>query len=656
MTKEYNKKIFIFGCITIFMSLIITISYYHLWGTDIHVPLTGYRGDSVGMLLSGNNYIRGGNVHNKVCYMAPYMNVFTAEFGDSEMLVPLIGILCKILGNVEAAINVIAVLNSVLIALAMYVVCVKLKINEKLAVVLGVTYSCLPYFVFACNTELLAYGACFYVPIFCYFIINLMQEERNGGKINKFKITLFVFTMLYTGLNIAYYAFFAMLILAFAGIYALCCLKSTRNVMLVIIAYLAVAAGIAEYTFPNVFYKNDGGVFNKIWDNNVYHLMWAGIVAIMVLIGIIFYKRLYSYINIKRIWIVMAIFGILAVVGYIILKKYTNYIGEYEGRTVHGVENGALEIVNMVLPTPHNILEPINKMLNELRHKDFTMLGILTGIGFLYSVLNVFQPVKSDDIKNEILRICGICNCFIVFVGIKGGIMLLIAAYITTGIRNYARISIFVACFSLISLGILLDKVIGKIRLVKQDNYRKLLYAYIGIGGFICFALSCPTHFIYNYKDRSDLTYGKVTGYAEYKQRKREYDNWQQIIDEIEMRVPNNSMIFELPVEIEEEYYSELLTRGMAYELAIPAIISKKTAWSYAGGWQPEADMIENTEGFINEVREIGFAGIYVDILLYNDNSYEEQLQALEKYLGQPIVCNENRRYFFTVDNINAEE
>ena len=41
--------------------------------------------------------------------------------------------------------------------------------------------------------------------------------------------------------------------------------------------------------------------------------------------------------------------------------------------------------------------------------------------------------------------------------------------------------------------------------------------------------------------------------------------------------------------------------------------------------------------------------GIYVDTLLYYDDSYTELLEALEQYLGKPLVCNDNRRFFYSM-------
>lgn len=646
---KYSSTI-IYGIATIVITFIITVSFYHLWGTDINVPLTGYRSDSIAMLLETNNYIRGGNVHNNVIYAAPSLNVYMSDVADYVLLFPLINVLSRVFYSVEAVINIYAVLNIVLLAFSMYCVCVQIRVNPIIAALSGVCYSCIPMFVFWCNTLLLPYSMGFYIPVFCLMVLNFMSGEQVADSRKRgVRLAVIIADMLLVGMCSAYYSFFALIILAFAAVYAFFRLESVKNTMLSVMSVVCVAMGIASYVLPNIFYKLDKASMKFIWDNGWWYILWTGAVLIVILLGVFLYKKVYPYITIKRMWYVAAVLCVFAGAGYVILRRYTDFIGQFAGRTLYAVELGALKPVNLILPTPNNLSSWLDRAVNtmvDLENQDFHGIGIIGGIGFIYSMLNMFRFRQNCGIKDELVKNCGICNAFMVIVAVKGGLSSLIAEYLTTGIRGYNRMDVYIACFSLISFAIMFDKALIYIKSMKSRLYRNCLY----IGAYVLAAagliISVPTSFIH----------GDSFGFVGYDQRKKEYDDWHDLMSEIESSVPEESMIFELPTSIDDDYFGKLMDRGRAYELSIPAIISKKTIWSYGGGWHPEADMIENTEGFINEVREIGFAGIYVDTLLYNDNSYEEQLQALEKYLGQPIVCNENRRYFFTVDNINAEE
>ena len=640
-----NYKTMLYGILTVIISLIITISYMHLWGTDFNVPLTGYRSDSLGVLLEASNYVKGGNVHYNVCYGAPKIYSYVYSIGDSSVPIPLIGFLTKIIGSVEAAINIHAILNSILLAIGMYWVCCRLKINEIISMILGISYACLPFFVFSCTTLLLIYSFCFYIPLFCYIVIDLMSKssvEQQNKKSTICKTMFIIAVMLFVGLNSAYYAFFAMIILTFVGLYVLISIKSVEKVLLVVISCIAVGVGIAIYTLPNILYEINHELFNLLWNAGYYYWIWIAIGVVLFGIGIFFYKKIYPHITMKTIWIIVGCAIILAGFAYIVLKKYTNYIGVYEGRSLYAVELGALNIVYIALPVINNVFDSVNSelpLLIDLENENFSTLGILSGIGFFYSMLCIFQFGQERNRKDEIVKICGICNCFIVILAIKGGLASLVATYITTGIRNYGRIHIFIAVFSLISFGILIEKLFMRIRKFENIHLRKILYVCVSATVVFGLALSCPTDFIV----------GDSFGLVKYDQRKKEYDDWKVLMNNIENTVPEGSMILELPLSVENEYFGKLMERGRAYELLIPAIISKTTVWSYLGGWNTDISIEDDTEEFIETVRDAGFQGIYIDTLLYHDDSYVEQIESLENLIGTPIVCNEKRRYFFNL-------
>lgn len=638
------KTRFLFGALTAVITLLVTLLYMHLWGTDIHVPLTGYRSDSIGVLLEASNYVRGGNVHRNICYGAPNVNDYAYAFGDSSVPMPLIKFFAGILGSVEGAVNIQSIINSVLLACSMYWICSKLGINEVIAVLTGISYSCLSYFVLFCNTLLLIYSFCFYIPLFCFIVINIMSPQIEGiDEKSRIKNVIFViFVMLFTGLNSAYYAFLSMIVLAFAGLYALISTKSVDKVLLVVASYIAMGIGIAIYTLPNILHSVNSELFDPLWNTGFYYLAWIVIGLVLVALGILFYKKIYPHVTIKTIWVILGCMIMLVGLAYIFLRKFTNYIGVYEGRSLYSVELGALNIVNIVLPAINNVFEEINTqlpLLIDLENQDITALGILTGIGFCYSVLCVFRFEKKENRKDEIARICGLCNCFMAILAVKGGLASLIATYVTTGIRNYNRICVFIAVFSLISFGIFVEKLFGRIKTIHSDIFRRIVCVCCWFAVLLAMVLSCPTNFIL----------GDSFGLDTYEQRKKEYDDWQDMIERIEAAVPEDSMIVELPLTIDGKYCGELMDQGRAYELSIPAIISKSTAWSYASGWNTEVSIEDETEQFIQAVCDAGFSGIYMDTLLYHDDSYREQLNALERVLGKPVVCNDNRRYFFSL-------
>ena len=72
-------------------------------------------------------------------------------------------------------------------------------------------------------------------------------------------------------------------------------------------------------------------------------------------------------------------------------------MGTYDGRSWMSVEMGALRIVNMLLPAPNNFVSSVNQPLErlvDLDQGDYTINGVLAGIGYLYSLLHIFSYQK----------------------------------------------------------------------------------------------------------------------------------------------------------------------------------------------------------------------------------------------------------------------
>ncbi len=635
-----NKKI-LFAVITVILSLVNAISYYHLWETDISVPLTGFRSDSLGVLLDLNNHIRGGNARLNVIYGAPNLCSWSGSFGDAEFVIPLLVILSRFVGSITAAVNICAVFNSVMIAVSMYYVCTKLNISEAVSAVVAIIYSSLPFWVFAANTLWVLYGVAFYIPLFCYLAIRLMSEEPLVKK----DLIMLIFVTFYVGLSVAYWAFFCMLILALIGIYALLGLKEKSKIMQVLMSYILIFLGILGYTLPNIFHKINSEYFDGLYNNGGYIIIYILMVSTALLLIFLFYKYIYPRITMSHIYAFVALFCIFIGIGYVVLKKYTNYIGMYGDRTVEMVElYSNYSIFGIFCPAPNNILfnlgESEVQVWDDLYFDNFTvMLGTAAGVGFIYSFMHIISYSDNMDNKTRTLSICGKISCFIMFFTLKGGLASVVAAFVTTGIRYYNRLCVFIACFSLIAFGILVDKVIGKInRIEAADIMGKAKYSCILAGLLICEVLSMPADFIYE----------DFYGIKDYKTRKAEYDEWVDYIARIESTFEHEGgMVLELPYIVDDERYIDLFWDGRMYDLAIPAILAKTTAWSYGSGWKTDTDIINDTEKFLMEVIDVGFSGIYVDSLLA---PCEDKVERLEEYLGKPIVCNSSRRYFFNLE------
>lgn len=644
-----NKLIYVF--LTIFLSMIISISAYHLWGTDWRVPISGYRSDSLGVLLELKNYVRGGSVHHFVIYGEPYADLYVDNFGDSSVPMPLLKLIWKITGSVEEAINIHAVLNSVLLSLSMFWVCTCLRIKNFSSMLVGVAYGNISYFILGCNTVLLIYGTCFYIPLFCYILIELMRKDSHLDSFENSTMFFPLIVMLYMGMNSAYYAFLGMILLAFVMIYVLFVKKSISSILLAFLSFFAIGLGIASYTLPKIL--KSIGLSSFVLQMGYWLQLFVVFASIIILWGLVFLlKRICKYITMRKVYVSFVVLAAIAGGIYVILWKYTDYVGAYAGRSLVDVQLGSLKAGSMILPSVNSafgigrsILGAITD-INNPQAAECAIIGVLAGIGFIYSIIMIFQyNGRKYGEKDEVLKICGLIHCFILVVAVKGGLSLLIGAFITTGIRGYSRMCVYIATFGLISSAILIDRIIDRISNVTKPICRRGLY--ILASGVLIFVLvsSIPTDFIYK----------NTFGFVAYEQRKEEYDEWYHFVGAVEEQVPENSMILELPIYVDGTHKGELMTVGRAYELSIPSVVSQTTYWNDGGKIRRLLrNMFENNgdmEEFLMVVCASGYDGIYIDTMMYHDNSYIQLIDNLKEFLGEPLICNEKRRYFYNLVN-----
>ncbi len=208
---------------------------------------------------------------------------------------------------------------------------------------------------------------------------------------------------------------------------------------------------------------------------------------------------------------------------------------------------------------------------------------------------------------------------------------------------------VFIAAFGLISSAILMDKIIDRIRNVTKVIYRRCLYI-LASGVFVFVLLSSiPTDFIYK----------NTFGFVAYDQRKEEYDEWYRFVGAVEEQVPQNSMILELPIYVDDTHKGELMTVGRAYELSIPSVVSQTTYWNGGGKQRDIFDKLlneqKNVSDFLTMAGVYGYEGIYLDKMMYHNDSYLEIMNEFERYLGEPVVCSEGRRYFYSLEKYNRE-
>jgi phosphoglycerol transferase len=270
-------------------------------------------------------------------------------------------------------------------------------------------------------------------------------------------------------------------------------------------------------------------------------------------------------------------------------------------------------------------------------------LGVIGSIGFLlliawafYRISNGLMP-KTVDLSSHINEL-SILNLSVVLLATLGGFGTLFAYLISSDIRGYNRVSIFIAFFSLFAVFLVLDAFSRK---YAKSQTSRLLFNI-----FICIVL------VFGILDQTSSSF--VPPYAS---TKAEYLNDESFVDSIESIMPENAMIFQLPYIPFPEYPP--VNRLTDYSHIRAYLHSKDLRWSYGAmkgrpgdAWQklvagmPVGDMLKT-------LSQSGFKGIYIDSYGYQDDG-SKLISDIKQILGaEPLISNNQRIYFFDMTGFN---
>jgi hypothetical protein len=263
---------------------------------------------------------------------------------------------------------------------------------------------------------------------------------------------------------------------------------------------------------------------------------------------------------------------------------------------------------------------------------DDASLGIVAGAGFLFLVGYLMWASKAGD--EDLLRPLAVLTIAAVLLGTVGGFGSLFAFVATPVFRGFDRISIFIAFFCLFAVALLLDRLR---RTLERFRFAEALW-YTGLAVVLCVGIFDQTtpEFVPQYKHLAD-----------------EYLGDAEFVTQIEVSVPPESMIFQLPYAPMPEQGPINKMRG--WDLFKGYLHSEKLRWSYGVmTGRPEATWAKQFEGesldqVVKTLAFAGFEGIYIDRYGYSDGASGIE-SSLESVLREsPIVSSNGRLSFFTL-------
>lgn len=318
-------------------------------------------------------------------------------------------------------------------------------------------------------------------------------------------------------------------------------------------------------------------------------------------------------------------------------------------RSPGGSEYYGLKITKLLLPLGgHRIplLADVSQRYGSttlLPNSGSEALGGLGAFGFLALILWSFSRIASEcraklSDREKDLNGLGILNLSSLLLGTLGGFGSVFAYLVSPQIRDYSRISIFMAFFSIFALLILLDAFANKY--ARSKRVRSIFM------GLLVFFL------IAGVMDQTTIYF-----IPPYNSTRAEFVSDDDFIKTIEGMMPEGAMIFQLPYVPFPE--SPPVNKMIDYSHLKGYLHSEKLRWSYGAmkgrpidAWQgmvagmPVGDMLKT-------LSETGFKGIYIDSYGYQDGGAKLISDIMQVLGAEPLISDNKRLYFFDMTLYN---
>jgi phosphoglycerol transferase len=320
--------------------------------------------------------------------------------------------------------------------------------------------------------------------------------------------------------------------------------------------------------------------------------------------------------------------------------------GNPVARVTGDAETYALKISQLLLPLSGHRWLRLALLKNSyyfnaplVNENDAATLGFIGSLGFIlllgWAAARVmgatFHWLARDD--QRLLSVAALLILAATLLATIGGFGSLFALLISSQIRSYNRICVFIAFFAFLAVALVIDRGIGA-RLVRRSS--KLLYA---AGLLLLTAVG-----LYDQTSTSFI--------PDYVKVERAFRSDAEFVRTIEKKLPPGAMIFQLPYLTFPE--------AAEYDLARGYLHSRHLRWSYGAMVSEQSDLWTRAAKELpvpemtRRVAEAGFSGIYLDRRLYPDNGASIEQQISATISQPPIVSSPSQLSFFSLEEYKA--
>lgn len=588
--KTVNRKTLAAYCIALSFCLIFLILVMELWNANLRVPFS-YSGDGkcIGMYVKGI-IDNGWFLHNKYVGMPTGLDMNDFPLTDN-LDFGLIKLISYFTHSYGLTLNIFYLLTFPLTTLTSILVFRQFKISYSSSIFGSLIYTFVPYHFLRGESHLLL-STYYLVPLVIMVILWVYEDNTivfdKNGKLNIFnlKFLMSIFVCILMGAGCVYYTFFSCYFFMVSGLVLFLSKKDIRSLLTSIFFVGLMTLSTIINGLPMMLYQLKNGSNLAICARAPQDAETYGLKVIQLLLPVIGHR----------------------------IPFLNNISSKYASTAILVNENST------------------------------AFLGIIGSLGFAFLLFWVFYRVIKNyttfhKVEQE-FNLLSVLNLSAVLLGTIGGFGSIFSYLVSSQIRGYNRISIFIAFFSIFAIVLLLD--IAKDRFKKGKSLKIFYYSFLILllfGGIL------------------DQTNPSIM--PPYSLNEKEFFNDEHFIKEIEATMPENTMIFQLPYVPFPEYPPQY--KMLDYDHFKGYLHSNSLRWSYGAMKGREADYWQRSvsgkplEEMIETLSLVGYSGIYVDSYGYKDAG-SAIISNLSKILMiSPLKSENGRLYFFDMTTYNSQ-
>jgi phosphoglycerol transferase len=278
----------------------------------------------------------------------------------------------------------------------------------------------------------------------------------------------------------------------------------------------------------------------------------------------------------------------------------------------------------------------VSKVFSAPNNSEATQfLGLIGSLGFLglMVVLLGMGVTRGRDRSPPLLFVLAALSALSVLFGVTGGLSWVLGIAGFTDIRSWNRISIFIAFYSLVAVGIALDRIVVRTR----PFPRKAL----AVSGVAVLLVAVGVF---------DQTSSAIIPDSRHSQA--EWNSDAVFVKQIEHTLGAGGKVFQLPYLPFPEAELDVPPYGMVdYDPLRGYVHSTDLYWGYGGtrgraaDWQAQVVKLA-TPKLLDAITAVGFDGLWIDTLGY-PNQASEIIDEVEAATGEPPVYSPNERFVF---------